>query len=264
MKDVLANLALLCFSVFSVSCTAVLNKTLAWQRGFPWRVMGDKLSAWCVIGHKLATWGVIGHSCLFSWVVPDWWISFETWRTDIKTDFHVIIFVSTQRGPWKHFIRADLFKDWYIAMLTYCNSASFPHTTVYFINCPGTKVARYLGIIFSLWFVFSRGMFVVLIDINTAPSVHLTKGYCIQWGNCKPGGKAGWYILLGIFEEGVLHGSPNPDTISDQKSSFSTPIFRPERGRFDETLDSAIHRINHYQLLSSGLVLGKLIALSTG
>ena len=43
-----------------------------------------------------------------------------------------------------------------------------------------TKVARYLGIIFSRWFVFSRGIFVVLIDFNTARSVHLTKGYCIQ------------------------------------------------------------------------------------
>ena len=36
-----------------------------------------------------------------------------------------------------------------------------------------TKVARYLGIIFSRWFVFSRGIFVVLIDFNTARSVHL-------------------------------------------------------------------------------------------
>ena len=34
MKDFLANLALLCFSAFSVSCTEVLNKTLAWQRVF--------------------------------------------------------------------------------------------------------------------------------------------------------------------------------------------------------------------------------------
>ena len=92
--------------------------------------------------------------------------------------------------------RVDIF-----AMLTYCNCPSFPNTTVYCINYPtvATKVARYLGIIFSCWFVFSRGIFVVLIDITTAHSVHLTKGYCIQWGNdwgnCKPGGRGGMISL---------------------------------------------------------------------
>ena len=93
-----------------------------------------------------------------------------------------------------------------------------------------TKVARYLGIIFSRWFVFSRGIFVVLIDFNTARSVYLTKGYCIQWGNCKPGGRGGMIYTLGNLWRGrVLHGSSNPDNISDPKSSCSTPIFRPER-----------------------------------
>ena len=30
-----------------------------WQRGFPWRVVGPKLSAWCVTGPKWVAWGVI-------------------------------------------------------------------------------------------------------------------------------------------------------------------------------------------------------------
>ena len=34
-------------------------------------------------------------------------------------------------------------------------------------------------------------------------------------------------VLLGILGGGVLPGSPNPDPTSDQKMSFSTPIFRP-------------------------------------
>jgi len=34
-------------------------------------------------------------------------------------------------------------------------------------------------------------------------------------------------VLLGIFGEGVLPASPNPDPISDQKMPFPTPIFRP-------------------------------------
>ena len=32
---------------------------------------------------------------------------------------------------------------------------------------------------------------------------------------------------LGILSEGVPPGSPNPDPISDQKMSFSTPFLRP-------------------------------------
>ena len=34
-------------------------------------------------------------------------------------------------------------------------------------------------------------------------------------------------ILLGIPGGGVPPGSPNHDPISDQKLSFSTPVFRP-------------------------------------
>ena len=108
-----------------------------WQRGFPWRVMGHKLSAWCVIGHKLAAWGVIGHSSVFlaGWYVifyvhnawrvnflidfRDWGISFETRSTWIKNRYSRHIFFSTQKGPWKQFIRAEFFKGRYIAMLTY-------------------------------------------------------------------------------------------------------------------------------------------------
>ena len=32
----------------------------------------------------------------------------------------------------------------------------------------------------------------------------------------------------GILGGGVPPGSPNPDPISDQKMSFSTPVFRPD------------------------------------
>ena len=34
-------------------------------------------------------------------------------------------------------------------------------------------------------------------------------------------------VLLGILDGGVPPGSPNPDSISDQNMSFSTPVFRP-------------------------------------
>ena len=37
-------------------------------------------------------------------------------------------------------------------------------------------------------------------------------------------------VLLGILGGGMLHGSPNPDPISDPKISFSTPVFRPGGG----------------------------------
>ena len=37
-------------------------------------------------------------------------------------------------------------------------------------------------------------------------------------------------MLLGIIGEGVPPGSPNPDHISDQNMSFSTPVFRPGSG----------------------------------
>ena len=48
---------------------------------------------------------------------------------------------------------------------------------------------------------------------------HSNKHRCIV----KPG-----EVLLGILGEGVLPSSPNPNPISDQKMSFSTPIFRPD------------------------------------
>ena len=34
-------------------------------------------------------------------------------------------------------------------------------------------------------------------------------------------------VFLGILDGGVPPGSPNPEVISDQKMSFSTPVFRP-------------------------------------
>ena len=36
-------------------------------------------------------------------------------------------------------------------------------------------------------------------------------------------------VLLGILGGGVVPpGSPNPDPVSDQKMSFSTPVIRPD------------------------------------
>ena len=43
----------------------------------------------------------------------------------------------------------------------------------------------------------------------------------------KVGQKSGGGVLLGMLGEGVRPSSPNPDLISDQKLSFSTPVFRP-------------------------------------
>ena len=37
-----------------------------------------------------------------------------------------------------------------------------------------------------------------------------------------------WEVLLGILGGGVPAGSSNPDPISDQKKTFSTPVFRPD------------------------------------
>ena len=36
---------------------------------------------------------------------------------------------------------------------------------------------------------------------------------------------------MGICGGAVPHGCPNPDPISDQKKSFSTPVVRPGGGR---------------------------------
>ena len=41
-------------------------------------------------------------------------------------------------------------------------------------------------------------------------------------------GPAPEWVLLGILGGGVPPGSPNPYPISDQKISFSIPVFRPD------------------------------------
>ena len=41
------------------------------------------------------------------------------------------------------------------------------------------------------------------------------------------GGGGRGQVFLGILGGGVPLGSPNPDSISDQNMSFSTPVFRP-------------------------------------
>ena len=45
----------------------------------------------------------------------------------------------------------------------------------------------------------------------------------------KPVGGGG--VFLGICGGAVPHGCPNPDPISDQKKSFSTPVVRPAGSR---------------------------------
>ena len=42
------------------------------------------------------------------------------------------------------------------------------------------------------------------------------------------GAGGGGGVLLGILGGGVPCSFPNPDPISDQKMSFSTPVFRPD------------------------------------
>ena len=48
-----------------------------------------------------------------------------------------------------------------------------------------------------------------------------------QKPNLGPGAGGGG-LFLGILGGGVPTGSSNPDPISDQKMSFSTPVFRPD------------------------------------
>ena len=47
----------------------------------------------------------------------------------------------------------------------------------------------------------------------------------------KPVGGGGGGVFLGICGGAVPHGCPNPDPISDQKKSFSTPVVRPAGSR---------------------------------
>ena len=102
-------------------CTTCSFDNSGWQRGSTWLVMRPKLSAWCVIGPKLASWGVIGHnrrdllyfhnpsSVIFLLGFRDWWISFETRSTGIKTNSHQIIFWSFSRSSR---IQVNMVKVW--------------------------------------------------------------------------------------------------------------------------------------------------------
>ena len=50
--------------------------------------------------------------------------------------------------------------------------------------------------------------------------------------------RGGRVLLLRILDGGVPPGSPNPDPISDQEKSFSTPFFRP--GLWAEIMSSLL------------------------
>ena len=58
-------------------------------------------------------------------------------------------------------------------------------------------------------------------DTTGSNSIHPDKAP-FSGGGHLPGG-----LLLGILGGGVPTGSPNPDPISDQNMTFSTPVFRP-------------------------------------
>ena len=77
------------------------TQSTGWQRGFPWRVMGPRLSAWCVIGPKLAAWAVIGHCsvmreiglplfhcCHAGWQEFLWAVTWLRTKTTLRVDFH--------------------------------------------------------------------------------------------------------------------------------------------------------------------------------
>ena len=68
------------------------------------------------------------------------------------------------------------------------------------------------------------------------PSHYMSRVFKQELGG---GGRGGKGMLPGILGGGVPPSSPNPDPISDQKMSFSTPVFRPGSG-----CSNAILRIN--------------------
>ena len=87
------------------------TQSTGWQRGFPWRVMGPKLSAWCVIMPKLAAWAVIGHSSVMREIglplvsLPPCWLTRiplgpVTWlrtKTTLRVDFHCRLIFPCER-----------------------------------------------------------------------------------------------------------------------------------------------------------------------
>ena len=77
------------------------------------------------------------------------------------------------------------------------------------------------------------------------PSHYMSRVFKQELG----GGGRGWgRDVLGILGGDVPPGSPTPDPVSDQKLSFSPPVFRPLSG-----CSNAIQRINYVlTLLFSG------------
>ena len=65
-------------------------------------------------------------------------------------------------------------------------------------------------------------------------------------------------VLLGILGRGVPPGFPNPDPISDQKMSFSTPIFRPD---LQAEIMSSLLRLDRKQKNSSTLFRIRIVFL---
>ena len=91
---------------------AVLVKTRVWvgctvsraQKNSTRRSWCSLFEEWCVIFHNHSAWRVI-----FLLDFRDWWISFETRSTDIKTNSHQIIFWSFSRSSR---IQVNMVKTW--------------------------------------------------------------------------------------------------------------------------------------------------------
>ena len=95
-------------------------------------------------------------------------------------------------------------------------------------NYHGLCLVIILRLAFCVWETalskdFSTGL-TFCPDTTGSDSIHPDKPPFSGGGHYLPGGGGG---TLGILGGGVPPGFPNPDPISDQKMSFSTPVFRP-------------------------------------
>ena len=82
-----------------------------------------------------------------------------------------------------------------------------------------TAVFRGEGLLTYAW---------IITKMNHDQRYLILSNACLWRHDLHPGPDPPEGLLLGILVWGVSPGSPNPDTISDQKMAFSTPIFRPD------------------------------------
>ena len=95
-----------------------------------------------------------------------------------------------------------------------------PEKQMFAVQCEG-KHFRKLGICRTKWTVRERQAFIKGVSLRTGsrgfPKIVLGKNPELGGGGVTSGNSS-W---------GCAPGSPNPNPISDQKVSFSTPVFRP-------------------------------------